>query len=88
MASGRFVSVGDTAVYAVPDRGLLGRAQAGRADVEAALAAHFGRPIPFDWFSTRGRGLGPLRAIPVRPETIPKTRPTSVWRTWKTLPPG
>jgi DNA polymerase-3 subunit gamma/tau len=54
VASGRFVSVGDTAVYAVPDRGLLGRAQAGRAEVEAALATHFGRPIPLELIIDEG----------------------------------
>ncbi len=46
VASGRFLSVGEAAVYAVPDRGLLTRARAGQAEVEAALAAHFGRPVP------------------------------------------
>jgi DNA polymerase-3 subunit gamma/tau len=46
VASGRFVSVSDAAVYAVPDRGLLLRAQAAQAEVEAALTAHFGRPVP------------------------------------------
>jgi hypothetical protein len=46
VASGRFLpSQGDSAVYAVPDRGLLSRAEANRAEVESALAQHFGRPI-------------------------------------------
>ncbi len=47
LSSGRFVGVDDgAAVYAVPDRGLLARAEPNRAEVEAALAAHFGRPVP------------------------------------------
>jgi hypothetical protein len=47
LSSGRFVGVDDAgAIYAVPDRGLLTRAEANRAEVEAALSAHFGRPVP------------------------------------------
>jgi hypothetical protein len=47
LALGRFVTVEDgTAVYAVPDAGLLGRAQPFRGDFEAALAAYFGRHVP------------------------------------------
>jgi DNA polymerase-3 subunit gamma/tau len=47
LALGRFVEVeGSTTVYAVPDAGLLGRAGQVHADFEAALAAHFGRPVP------------------------------------------
>jgi hypothetical protein len=68
VASGRFVSVGDTAVYAVPDRGLLARAQAGRADVEAALAAHFGRPIPFELVLDEGSPNGPATGGPAPSE--------------------
>lgn len=46
VASGRFLpSDGDTAVYAVPDRGLLSRAEANRVEVESAISKHFGRPI-------------------------------------------
>lgn len=49
VASGRFLpSEPDAAVYAVPDRGLLSRAETNRAEVEAALAAHFGRRIPLE----------------------------------------
>jgi DNA polymerase-3 subunit gamma/tau len=59
VASGRFISVGETAVYAVPDRGLLARAQAGRAEVEAAFSAHFGRPIPFELVLDEGTLSGP-----------------------------
>jgi DNA polymerase III subunit gamma/tau len=46
LASGRFLPPADGyAVFAVPDRGLLTRAETGLAEVEAALSAHFGRPI-------------------------------------------
>ncbi len=46
VANGRFLpSEGGVAVYAVPDRGLLGRAEANRAEVEEVLAAQFGRPV-------------------------------------------
>ncbi len=67
VASGRFTSVGDTAVYAVPDRGLLARAQAGRAEVEAALTAHFGRPIPFELVLDEGSLSGPATGDPAPP---------------------
>jgi DNA polymerase-3 subunit gamma/tau len=47
VSAGRFVAVDNAAaVFAVPDRGLLARAEPNRAEVEAALAAHFGRPVP------------------------------------------
>ncbi|HET6966598.1 MAG TPA: DNA polymerase III subunit gamma/tau [Acidimicrobiales bacterium] len=46
VATGRFLpSAEGAAVYAVPDRGLLTRAEANRAEVEAALAKHFGRQV-------------------------------------------
>jgi DNA polymerase-3 subunit gamma/tau len=46
VATGRFLpSEASTAVYAVPDRGLLTRAEANRAEVEQALSSHFGRPV-------------------------------------------
>lgn len=46
VATGRFLpSESDTAVYAVPDRGLLSRAESNRPEVEAALSQHFGRPV-------------------------------------------
>jgi hypothetical protein len=46
VATGRFLpSEDEAAVYAVPDRGLLSRAEANRAEVEDALAGHFGRPM-------------------------------------------
>ena len=44
---GRFVEVTDgVAVFALPNAPHAERCQASRPDVEAALAAHFGRPIP------------------------------------------
>nr|MDQ2728086.1 hypothetical protein [Actinomycetota bacterium] len=46
-APGRFVAVEDaTAVFALPDKGLLSRAQPVRAEAEEALAAVFGRSVP------------------------------------------
>jgi hypothetical protein len=47
LSAGRFVAVdGQAAIFAVPDQGLLNRAQPNRAEVEAALAAHFGQAVP------------------------------------------
>jgi len=46
LAQGRFTAVDDAAVFALPDRGLLSRAEGVRADAEGALAAHFGRKVP------------------------------------------
>jgi DNA polymerase-3 subunit gamma/tau len=47
VSAGRFVGVDESAaIFAVPDKGLLMRAEPNRAEVEAALAAHFGRPVP------------------------------------------
>jgi len=68
VASGRFVSVGDAAIYAVPDRGLLTRARAGQAEVEAALAAHFGRPVPLRLVLDEG---GPTEAAPASDPSPP-----------------
>ncbi len=47
LAPGRFVAVDAVAaVFALPDQGLIARAQPVRGEAEAALAAHFGRPVP------------------------------------------
>jgi DNA polymerase-3 subunit gamma/tau len=47
VAAGRFAAVEESAaVFALPDRGLLSRAESLRAEVESALANHFGRPVP------------------------------------------
>ena len=72
VASGRFISVGETAVYAVPDRGLLARAQAGRAEVEAALSEHFGRQIPLDLVLDEGALTGPAAGDPAPPVADPE----------------
>jgi DNA polymerase-3 subunit gamma/tau len=47
LSGGRFLGVdASAAIFAVPDKGLLARAEPNRAEVEAALAAHFGRAVP------------------------------------------
>ncbi|HYD09832.1 MAG TPA: DNA polymerase III subunit gamma/tau [Acidimicrobiales bacterium] len=46
-SAGRFLSIEDgAAVYAVSGEGLLGKAREVQPQVEAALAEHFGRPVP------------------------------------------
>lgn len=46
VATGRFLGSDDgAAVYAIPDMGLLTRAESNRLEVEAALTQHFGRPV-------------------------------------------
>lgn len=69
VATGRFLpSEEGTAVYAVPDRGLLGRAEPNRPEVEAALAAHFGRPVPLRLVLDDGpAGGGPTGGGPATP---------------------
>lgn len=60
VATGRFLpSEPGTAVYAVPDRGLLTRAETNRGEVEAALATHFGRPVPLKLVLDDGSGPSP-----------------------------
>jgi hypothetical protein len=47
LSSGRFLGVEDgSALYAVPDQGLLNRAEPLLPEVDAALSSHFGRPVP------------------------------------------
>ena len=46
LVAGRFLEVGDTAVFALPNQIHRDRCEEVRPDVEAALAAHFGRPVP------------------------------------------
>jgi hypothetical protein len=61
LAAGRFLASADgQAVYAVPDRGLLQRAQPSQSEVEAALAAQFGRPIPLKFVLDDGSVAPPL----------------------------
>ncbi|MGI8491747.1 MAG: DNA polymerase III subunit gamma/tau [Acidimicrobiales bacterium] len=46
LSAGRFINVeGGAAVFALPDAGLLQRAESVKAETEAALGAHFGRPV-------------------------------------------
>jgi DNA polymerase-3 subunit gamma/tau len=46
-SAGRFLDVADgTAVFALPNAPHVERSEAVRGEVEAALAAHFGRPVP------------------------------------------
>ena len=46
VATGRFLaSEGGSVLLAVPDRGLLARAEANRSEIEAAMTAHFGRRV-------------------------------------------
>ena len=85
VATGRFLpSEGAAAVYAVPDRGLLTRAEANRAEVEAALQQYFGRPVPLklvlDDGSAGGGEAPPARPRPgnepPRPEEAPVDDPS------------
>jgi DNA polymerase III subunit gamma/tau len=71
LSAGRFVEVDkSTAVYAVPDKGLLDRAEPNRGEVEAALAAHFGRPVPLRLVldAAADPGAAPPRPATQRPE--------------------
>ncbi|MGD0810366.1 MAG: DNA polymerase III subunit gamma/tau [Acidimicrobiales bacterium] len=72
MASGRFVEVSDgAAVFALPDAGLLARANNYRDETEAALTAHFGRRVPLRLVLDSGAAaVGPPReAAPGDDET-------------------
>jgi DNA polymerase-3 subunit gamma/tau len=73
VATGRFLaSEGSTAVFALPDRGLLGRAAAGREEVESALSAHFGRPVPLKLVLDDGTPTSPSSPpAPAAPEDAP-----------------
>ena len=66
-AAGRFLSVGDgRAVYALPGAGLLEKASDVKGAVEAALAEHFGHPIPLDLVVDPG-GAPPAEDATARP---------------------
>ncbi len=68
LSSGRFVGVdAGAATYAVPDRGLLARAEANRAEVEAALSAHFGRSVPLRLVLDEAGLVGAVVAAPTGP---------------------
>ncbi len=72
VATGRFLpSEAGAAVYAVPDRGLLGRAEPNRAEVEAALAAHFGRPVPLKLVLDDGPDAAPRSGDEPGPREAP-----------------
>ena len=69
VATGRFLASDEgRAVLAVPDRGLLTRAEANRAEIEAALASHFGRRVDLklviDPDATGPNGGAPMSAQP------------------------
>jgi DNA polymerase III subunit gamma/tau len=56
---GRFVaSEGDRATFALPNAIHRDRCEEVRADVEAALAAHFGRPVPLRLITEDPPGAG------------------------------
>lgn len=59
VAMGRFMSVGQSAVLALPDKGLLSRAQPFKAEVEDALARHFGRTVPVELVLDDGSNAAP-----------------------------
>lgn len=73
LSSGRFLAVEDgRAIYAVPDQGLLSRAERLRPEVEAALATHFGRPVPLRLVldSSASQGRTPRGDRPSRNESL------------------
>ena len=71
MASGRFVSVEEgMALMALPDRGLLSRAEPNVGEVESALAAHFGRPVPLKLVLDDGTWKAPTPGEESPPEEV------------------
>jgi len=69
LSAGRFLAVdGAGAIFAVPDKGLLVRAEPNRAEVEAALAAHFGRPVALRLVLDEAIGTVDGPAAPPEPE--------------------
>ena len=68
LSSGRFIGVdAAAATYAVPDRGLLARAEANRAEVEAAVSAHFGRSVPLRLVLDEAGPVGAVADAPSEP---------------------
>jgi DNA polymerase III subunit gamma/tau len=74
-APGRWVAVeGDTAVFALPNAIHAAKCEEGRGHVEAAVAAHFGRPVPIrvvvdaGGAETPGRGSARTDAEPPPPD--------------------
>jgi hypothetical protein len=66
-AAGRFTAVEDGhAVFALPDPNHRDQCAATQADVEAALASHFGRPVPLKLITDTG-GTAPAPQAGGRP---------------------
>jgi DNA polymerase-3 subunit gamma/tau len=60
LSAGRFAGVdGSAAIFAVPDKGLLSRAEPNRPEVETALSAYFGRPVPLRLVLDEPAAAGP-----------------------------
>ena len=73
LVAGRFLEVGDAAVFALPNQIHRDRCEEVRPDVEAVLAAHFGRPVPVRMVVEPDGSGGPPspgapRSAPVAPE--------------------
>jgi hypothetical protein len=95
VATGRFLPTeGGTAVYAVPDRGLLARADANRGEVEDALSAHFGRPIRIRFVLEEAAGprgsssAAPGREPPAPAELAEEDQMASDWADMQEAPAG
>ena len=101
VATGRFLpSDGGAAVYAVPDRGLLSRAEANKGEVESALAQHFGRPVPLRLVldreasptvepgGPRSPGAGASRSAPTAPPPSPEEEVGYDWAEMEEAPAG
>jgi hypothetical protein len=68
-AAGRFTSVdGGRAQFALPDANHRDQCEVTRADVEAALASHFGRPVPLELVTETGSGTTAPRRTEPEPE--------------------
>ena len=79
---------GETAVFAVPDQFHRDRCQEVKAEVEASLAAHFGRPVPLRLVVDAG---GPPQRSGARqpdPEPPPPDDEPVVWEELTDAPPG
>ncbi len=75
LGSGRFLEVDDrTAIFAVPDKHLMSRAETVRGEAEAALGRHFGRPVPLRLIVDQG-GRPVDRAMPPSTSRDPAASP-------------
>ena len=63
--------IGGGAAFALPAGGLLDRARDHQSEAESALAAYFGRPVPFRLVPDKGSGAYPTSAppAPARPDS-------------------